>query len=79
MNAIDPVLAQWTIYDHPSDYPNNFVAREWLVSRAGALPARMAINPDVNVLRDYIQTVLPGAVCLTRSPSDDPVIVETWT
>lgn len=72
-------LVQWTIYDHPADFPNNYVARQWLIGPRGVTPGTYAIHPHIEALRAYIQTQLPGAYCLTRSPNDDPVIVETWT
>lgn len=71
-------LQQWTIYDHPADFPNNYVARQWFVGASGARPGDYAVHPDPDKLRDYIQQQLPGAVCLTRSPEDHPTIMETW-
>lgn len=68
------VLALWTIYDHPSDCPHLFVARKFLVDTPTS-ETRSAATLDE--LRRIVQDT--GAdVCITRDPSDDPVIVETW-
>jgi hypothetical protein len=66
-------LVTWTIYDHPKDFPDLFVARKFV----GEMPAseayaHSAIEPLRELMRGF------GLVCLARSPSDDPAIVETW-
>lgn len=72
----DP-LPMWTVYDHPSDYPNCFVARQMLVYRDGSQETtQIMISPDLQSIRE--QMVWRGLTCLGRQPGDDPVIVEVW-
>lgn len=67
----------WTIYDHPSDYPSGFIARLHLVvdGTGGPTPKVFACD-QLEPLREQMRTM--GLTCITRSPEDDPVIVETW-
>lgn len=66
-------LSMWVIYDHPTDYPEWFVARQWL----GEEPTGKAVfSNDLEVLRQHMRD--RGLGCLTRMPDDDPVIVEVW-
>ena len=70
-------MVMWTIYDHPSDYPNSFVLREWLVLPDGQQPTGIVIRCDViEPLRK--QMLEAGLVCIPRSVDDDPKIVESW-
>jgi len=67
----------WTVYDHPRDFPKSFVARKFSVTAAGAAATSdVIISPDLTALRELM--AVKGLTCLTRHPSDDPVIVETW-
>jgi hypothetical protein len=63
----------WTIYDRPSDYPDSFVARKFIVDRP----------TDEVIVRDTLAEVREAIgsralVRIERSPSDDPKIVEVW-
>jgi hypothetical protein len=67
----------WTVYDHPTDYPNNFVARKFLIGPNQVIPQLdTMICPDVEMIRDRLRAM--GLVKLMRSDGDDPVIMETW-
>lgn len=71
-------LAMWTVYEHPSDYPDKFVARRFDVDGDGPKPsASVIVAGDLDQLREILQFEL-HLVCLTRNEGDDPVIVETW-
>jgi hypothetical protein len=35
-------LAMWTIYDHPKDFPEHFVARKWLITGGEDRPRRVS-------------------------------------
>ena len=71
-------LAMWTVYEHPRDYPDKFVARRFDVDADGPEPsASIIVAPDLNTLRKILRYEL-HLVCITRSPEDDQVIVETW-
>lgn len=72
----------WTIYDHPldADPAMPYMARRWVVDagghRPGNTPGDVLAAASLDVLRE--QMMMMGLTCLTRSPGDDPVIVETW-
>lgn len=62
----------WTIYDHPKDRPNCFVARRFENA-----------NPTLEVLTaptlDELRRKLPGVTQrIPRDPRDDLCIVEVW-
>jgi len=71
-------LLMFTVYDHPLDFPDSFVARCFAMSR-GAEPV-----PTAHVIRGKSLTVLrmvlryAGLTPLARNDGDDPKIVETW-
>jgi hypothetical protein len=69
-------LSMWTVYDHPSDYPDCFVARLSLISRAGIVTTRETITAAT--LEELRGKLPPGLYRLNRDPLDDPVIVEIW-
>lgn len=70
-------LALWTVYDHPSDQPDCFIARKFLIVAGGPIAteetrAARTLQP----LRDSFE--LEGLYCLPREPNDDPKIIESW-
>ena len=70
-------LRMWTVYERPKDYPDDYVARLWEVDANGPRPtASIVIAPSLEIVRDEMMQM--GLVMLTRSPEDDPAIVETW-
>ena len=73
----DKQLTMWTVYDHPEDFPDAFIAREWLVTSSGAVASGTVIKSR-SLARIRHELASYGLTCLTRSPEDDPVIVETW-
>ena len=72
------ILSMWTVYNSPSDYPGKFVARRFDVDASGPKPSMsIIIMDDLDKLREMLAFEM-HLVCLTRSPEDDPKIVETW-
>ena len=70
-------LQMWTVYDHPLDYPDFFVARRFEVTADGAMPTSIALHSeDLEELREALMS--QGFTPLARDPMDDPKIVETW-
>lgn len=71
-------LPIWTIYDHPKDHPDSFVARLWIVE----LDAKLIIATSDMFVADTLEelrSLLPlGLTRLSRYPGDDPVIIEAW-
>ena len=72
----DPMI-MWTVYDHPRDCPDFFIAREWWIeggmTRASG---RVHTARSLDVIREMM--LQKGLTCFTRDPADDPVIIETW-
>jgi hypothetical protein len=69
-------MSQWVIYQHPRDYPGEFVMRRWIIE-ANLLIAtdEMAVAATLEEIR---KKVPPGLYCLDRFEEDDPCIVEVW-
>jgi hypothetical protein len=66
-------LPIWVLYDHPTDWPDWYVARLFVnETRTG----NMLFCRNIEPLRD--EMVRRGLVPMMRAISDDPVIMETW-
>lgn len=63
----------WTVYDHPTDFPDCFVARRFIYSRA--TEEYMSSN-DLDLLRRMLSD--KGLMRFPRDTADDPNIVEVW-
>lgn len=63
----------WTVYDHPTDYPEHYVARRFENDRA---TAEVMTSGNLSALR--AEMIARGLACLARHPSDDAKIMETW-
>lgn len=75
----DEALTMWTVYDHPLDAPDVFIAREWLIPPGGgeAVPGQRTLRAQtIDDIREQLADW--GLVRLMRSPGDDPRIVESW-
>jgi hypothetical protein len=71
-------LSLWTIYDHPSDLPNSFVARRFN-ARDGKPTADFVVADTLDEVRALVQGCCDYVLhCIPRSPGDDAVIVESW-
>lgn len=70
------MLSLWTIYDHPRDYPRDYVAREFLVEVEAVATANVLVSKDIDAIRDELYR--RGFVRMERLAGDDPCIVETW-
>ncbi|MEM1027427.1 MAG: hypothetical protein AAGJ38_05030 [Planctomycetota bacterium] len=78
--SIDPTdaLVMYVVYERPRDFPNTYVVRRHFTRPKGGTVAEAtpwAVAPDLDAARLSLPL---GLHCLTRSPGDDPVIVETW-
>lgn len=72
----DTVLSMWTVYRHPLDYPDSFVARRWDIGSGVT-----NVTNDMFVADTLIEVralLPPGLVCMERLPHDQPQIVEVW-
>jgi len=66
----------FTIYDKPTDEPDKFVLRRWTI--VGSKPTPDAEYQTADSLEDIRKLLPPGLSCMSRNPTDDPKIVETW-
>lgn len=74
----DP-LRIWTLYDHPKDYPQGYVVRQWVVTAKGEQPTATIIQSDaVDKIEAFMAECYPGLTWIPRSENDDPVIMGTW-
>jgi hypothetical protein len=78
MSGLDQ-LPMWVVYDHPRDFPRNFVARKhvWNGHAQAYVPsADIIVTPDLDELHGVLAQL--GLAKLDRMPGDDPVVLETW-
>jgi hypothetical protein len=69
-------MSQWVIYDHPRDYPDQFVLRRWDITGSILVATdEMALAKTLPEIRAKIPRDL---YCLERFADDDPCIVEVW-
>lgn len=78
-------MIQYTIYDHPTDFPEHYVVRRWhIVPAGGGHPSEIIeegeayLAETLDEARQAIDEIAPDLICLTRAEDDDPAIVETW-
>lgn len=70
-------LSMWTVYDHPKDFPNCYVARRFEVDRDGTRPTTdLMVSGDLELLRQTLQK--RGLYCIASDPADAACILETW-
>jgi len=69
-------ISQFAIYDHPSDYPDHFVVREWRVKN-GQVEATEECWLT-KTIEDARALIPNGFYNIGRWTGDDPVIVEVW-
>lgn len=70
----------WVIYDHPRDFPDNYVVRLQTATGEGIVVSPEAyLATDLEDARNYCRE-RTGGDCypISRHPDDDPVIVECW-
>lgn len=74
------MLSIYTIYDHPSDYPDQYVIKKWDVQKGNTEPVQdpryVYAGTDLEVCRDQMRNM--GLVLMPREDSDDIVIIESW-
>jgi len=73
----DNALSIYTIYNHPSDYPGEFVCRVWRI-RGDCMIADQDLFARGETLELVRSQLPPGLQCLGRYRADDPKIAESW-
>lgn len=69
-------LTMWVITANPSDFPGQFVARQWMIHSNRSTPTSEHHVADT---LDAVRAMLPPFLTmLPADPRDDRVIVETW-
>jgi hypothetical protein len=78
MNS-EPSLVMWTVYDHPRDFPDAFVARRFDIAPGAAVCTdHVMTSGDIEDLRQRLVDEASCTDCIARSPDDDQTIVEVW-
>lgn len=70
-------LSIWTVYDHPADRPDKFVARRW-EAQNGPEPVPTNDILEADTLEALRRLLPPHLFRMPRQDGDDPVIVESW-
>lgn len=79
----DDILAMYTLYEKPQDYPNDYIVRKWEIC-AGQDPKPCQIvskfeSEDRQSAIAYVNRLFQDhKVLLPRSDTDDPIVVGTW-
>jgi hypothetical protein len=68
-------LSLWTICKNPTDYPNKFTARQFVIKPNEVVTTH---NLIVENTLEEIRQHMKGLVRIPRDINDDPVIVEVW-
>jgi len=67
----------YTIYKRPLDYPKEYVARRWIITRLVPVPEAELFARGKS-LAEVRRALPPGLFNLGREAADDPKIVEVW-
>lgn len=68
-------LLTWTVYDHPPDFPDDYVVRPFSSKLACPLTVHFK-HAQLEHVRSALANL--GLTCLQRAESDPPSILETW-
>jgi hypothetical protein len=68
----------YTVYNHPTDYPDDYVVRTWSSVDAKPTPDLELFmqDKDLNVIREKLQSM--GLYRIDEDGSPDGVILESW-
>lgn len=66
-------LVTWTVYDHPIDFPDFYIARKF----EGVNPTKEFIK-NKSLIDLQVELIFKGCGRISRSPEDEPQIVEMW-
>lgn len=76
-DAEEPLMIQYAIYDHPKDFPEGYVVREWWImqNRSEPLPGMCGGHDTLEKARASLPD---GLTKIARHPDDDPTLIEAW-
>jgi hypothetical protein len=69
-------LPMFVIYDHPTDFPDSYVARLWVTLPQPQSTEFVILSERIGNLRQIMEQI--GFAQLARDPADDPKALETW-
>lgn len=70
-------LIIWTLYEHPTDYPNEYVLRRFDVEPDMAIGTKHCLTADTaDELRDAAMRA--GLTRIKRNPEDESQVMESW-
>lgn len=75
----DVLMSTWTVYDHPADYPNSYVARRFEVIPGQLEPRRtndLYLARDIEQMNQHFERL--GLAFLSRFEADEPQIMGVW-
>lgn len=70
-------FVMFSIYDHPSDFPESFVVRPWYIGPGNVTPSLTCWTAKT---LEAARRLVPSSAdfLLARELDDDPKIIETW-
>ena len=72
-------LVMWTVYKHPKDYPDEYVARKFVITEDFYRPSNESISSrSLRDVRNVLRSLYRGLIQLKRPPDDEPHIVGVW-
>jgi hypothetical protein len=75
--AKSDLLTMWVVYDHPKDFPDEFIARLWMVGSGQTICCGKTLtSKSLDQLRGELRA--RGFTVIPRMDGDDPKIVEVW-
>lgn len=70
----------YAVYDHPKDFPNDFVVRRWFIDlHSGKTTPEEELfmkSKDIDEIRGRLREM--QLYRINRCKDDDPIILETW-
>jgi hypothetical protein len=73
--AEQEVVRQYAIYEHPLDYPEGYVVREWLITAGKVEAGEGKQAPTL----EEAHKLLPDGVSQIQNPGEtDEKIIEVW-
>jgi hypothetical protein len=71
-------LPLYFVYDHPKDFPNDFVVRRWMLVKGELIPDKEIMMKTSNYADIKTEMMYMGLTKMARQPDDEPCIKETW-
>ena len=77
MSKNDLEMTQYVLYCRPSDFPNDYVVREWLIKSGKIESLGITVKaPDLDTIYQRMNSM--GLYYMPRQTDDDPCIMGVW-